>query len=98
MRALQGLLTAPRRTRTFDPLIKSQLPENHKGGCSKDLPNKQARRAAPATARSAEKSPGATDSDPALARLIDAWPSLPEPVKAGIVAMVKHDGGARENT
>ena len=26
--------------------------------------------------------------DPRLARLIDAWPSLPRPVKAGIVAMV----------
>ena len=27
-------------------------------------------------------------SDPDLQRIIDAWPTLPEAVKAGIVAMV----------
>ena len=27
--------------------------------------------------------------DPALAALINAWPSLPQPVRAGIIAMVK---------
>lgn len=27
--------------------------------------------------------------DPDLAMLLDAWPTLPEPVKAGILAMVK---------
>ena len=30
-----------------------------------------------------------TSISPELQKLIDAWPSLPEPVKAGIVAMVK---------
>jgi len=28
-------------------------------------------------------------TDPDLARVIDAWPHLPEPVKAGIVAMIQ---------
>ena len=31
--------------------------------------------------------PAEQDSD--LARVIDAWPTLPQPVKAGILAMVK---------
>ena len=32
---------------------------------------------------------GLTPADPALAALVDAWPTLPEPIKAGIVAMVR---------
>jgi hypothetical protein len=28
-------------------------------------------------------------TDPDLARIVDAWPTLPEAVRAGIVAMVK---------
>ncbi len=32
-------------------------------------------------------------TDPDLAALIDAWPTLPRAVKAGIVAMVKAAGG-----
>ena len=37
---------------------------------------------------------GAESGDPApidadLRRLIDAWPTLPDPVRAGIIAMVK---------
>jgi hypothetical protein len=28
-------------------------------------------------------------TDPALAAVVDAWPALPEAIKAGILAMVK---------
>jgi hypothetical protein len=31
--------------------------------------------------------------DPDLAALIDAWPTLPAPLKTGIMAMVKAAGG-----
>jgi hypothetical protein len=31
--------------------------------------------------------------DPALAALIDAWPMLPEAIRAGILAMVRAAGG-----
>jgi hypothetical protein len=31
--------------------------------------------------------------DPALASLIDAWPTLPEPIRAGILAMIRAAGG-----
>jgi hypothetical protein len=32
-------------------------------------------------------------SDPELAAVVDAWPSLPAAIKAGIVAMVKATKG-----
>lgn len=31
--------------------------------------------------------------DPALAALIDAWPKLPEAIRAGILAMIRAAGG-----
>jgi hypothetical protein len=31
--------------------------------------------------------------DPGLAALIDAWPTLPEPIRAGILAMIRAAGG-----
>jgi hypothetical protein len=31
-------------------------------------------------------------TDPDLAAIVDAWPTLPEPIRAGIVAMVKASG------
>jgi hypothetical protein len=52
----------------------------------------------PAESRAAESDASGPDSAPIdtdLARVIDAWPGLPEAVKAGIKAMVKAaTGGA----
>jgi hypothetical protein len=31
--------------------------------------------------------------DPALAAIIDAWPKVPEAIRAGILAMVRAAGG-----
>ena len=36
-------------------------------------------------------------TDPTLAAVIVAWPTLPEPVKAGIVAMIRATVGQRSN-
>jgi hypothetical protein len=36
----------------------------------------------------------AAPTDPDLCQVIDAWPTLPEAVRAGIVAMVKASGNA----
>ncbi len=35
----------------------------------------------------------AAPDDPELAALVDAWPALPEAIRAGILAMVKAAGG-----
>jgi hypothetical protein len=43
-------------------------------------------------AESGAVSPISGPIDPDLQRVIDAWPNLPEAVKAGIVAMVKASG------
>ncbi len=48
-----------------------------------------------ARGRAAEAGAVAADSpplDPDLARLIEAWPYLPEPVRAGIVGIVRAVG------
>ncbi len=37
--------------------------------------------------------PPSPPADPALARLIEAWPTLPEVVRAGIVAMIDASAG-----
>ena len=48
----------------------------------------------PATYGQPDTTPSSSPSsqeqnDPDLALVIDAWPNLPEPIKAGILAMVK---------
>ena len=37
--------------------------------------------------------PPSPPADPALARLFEAWPTLPETVRAGIVAMIDASAG-----
>src|SRR5262245_20748709 len=36
--------------------------------------------------------------DPAVALLVDAWPTLPEPIKAGILGMIRAVGSAVPGT
>jgi hypothetical protein len=48
---------------------------------------------APGGVKSGALAPKTQAIDPALAALIDAWPTLPDAIRAGIVAMVRAAGG-----
>jgi hypothetical protein len=48
---------------------------------------------APGGAESGALAPQNPAIDPALAALIDAWPTLPDAIRAGILAMVWAAGG-----
>jgi hypothetical protein len=59
------------------------------------LQQEQSQRIAPGAARSTENGPSAdANTSPELAQVIAAWPTLPEALKAGIVAMVKAAGSS----
>jgi hypothetical protein len=48
---------------------------------------------APGGAKSGALDPEKPAIDPALAAIIDAWPRLPDALRAGILAMVRAAGG-----
>ncbi len=51
---------------------------------------------APATpAHNPDSSSGNPPLAPDLRRLVEAWPTLPDPVRAGILAMVEAEAGGR---
>jgi hypothetical protein len=77
--------SAPRRTRTYNPLIKSQTSEAHKPQCGKGL-----RISTPPVSHHIPTD--TCQNDPDLAAVVDAWQTLPEALKAGILAMVKAAG------
>ena len=79
-----GSTSAPRRTRTYNPLIKSQ---------GKDFVTSDPAITSgdhPAAHNSSPNSSPQTErvADARLAQVIDAWDALPEAVRAGILAMV----------
>jgi hypothetical protein len=71
---------ASSRTRTLDPLIKSQRGTLANKGLTIDPPHMGP--------HSAAESTRATPTDPALAAIVSAWPDLPPAIRAGIAAMV----------
>jgi hypothetical protein len=64
--------------------VFSQVPEN-----TSTCENPQNRLGAFLGASAATPPPLSPAADPDLAAVLSAWPHLPEPVKAGILAMVK---------
>ena len=75
-------VNAPRRTRTYNPLIKSQRERSRNLQCSKGL-----RFSTPAVSHHFPTD--TCKNDPGLAAVIEAWDRLPEAIRAGILAMVK---------
>jgi len=70
--------------------------ESRNGNSSNDLQNPQADNVARQIARDTENPPTpiieATQLDADLQALIATWPTLPDALKAGILAMVKASG------
>jgi len=80
----QGLSSEADGTRTRNHRIDSQPDESHKPLGDSDL-----RDATEAIAAHTAAPRSDAPNDPDLAALIAAWPDLPEPVRAGINAMVR---------
>ncbi len=77
------------RTRTYDPLIKSQQGDSASGDPAKTCDGD------PATPNSShDSSSGNPPLDDDLRRVVEAWPTLPDPVRAGILAMIEATAGA----
>ncbi len=77
--------SAPRWTRTINPLIKSQRADSSKGRISIGLRLPPESVAAPLPHDIRQSEPADAD----LAALVEAWPRLPEAIRAGILAMVR---------
>ena len=82
-----GSKSAPRRTRTYNPLIKSQQSHGAEPQETERV-NDASAVALPFPCPTAPR-----DTSPDLALVVDAWPTLPEAVRAGIVAMVRAASG-----
>jgi len=48
-----------------------------------------------ATGNATQLCQGGVTTDPGLAAVLEAWPNLPDAIKAGVVAMVKASGAHR---
>ena len=81
-----GVVYASRRTRTYNPLIKSQLTSGRNSFRGQVKGEQEV-----SLSLSLPYSSGETAPD--LSAVVEAWPFLPEPLKAGIVAMVKAASG-----
>ena len=78
--------SASRRTRTYNPLIKSQTIDRRNPNQGNEKERKPITLAHPL--------PYEASNQPIdLAEVVDTWPSLPEALKAGILAMIRAASG-----
>jgi hypothetical protein len=75
---------APHRTRTYNPLIKSQFKTFPNSHVSNNLEE-----SSEVCAPNAHQAESAPPLDPDLALIESSWPDLPEALRAGILAMVR---------
>ena len=90
-RSAEDCTSASERARTFDPLIKSQSVPIRNVLQGNTLQQSAEPVAVPVAV--AGESEGGND-DPDLSRLVAAWPTLAEPLKAAIRAMIASATGS----
>jgi hypothetical protein len=76
---------------------RPRLPRGRRsnGGAGNRTSPENPKKTALSEQRGTESGTVATDPtpiDPDLAKIIDAWPTLPEPIRAGILAMIRAAG------
>jgi len=82
------------RTRTCDPLIKSQLHRGGKAQNSKDLAQQQSATVVPAYREDQETAHNSSAPlPPDLAEIVAAWPQLPEHIKHTVGILIRAGRG-----
>ena len=61
-----------------------------------ELPHENTEKKGVSDQSGAESGAQEAQLDPELAAVVDAWPALPEAIKAGILAMVETTAGAKQ--
>ena len=79
---------APRRTRTYNKLIKRQ-------GCISSEPDTCLGVRCPSADPFPFPFPSPAEIPPDLAEVVSAWPDLAEPIRAGILALIRASGEGR---
>jgi hypothetical protein len=64
------------------------ISKQNQGFAAKSVPRNDGQPAA-GGAKSGAASPDRSPADPDLARLVDAWPTLPPPIRAAVLALVE---------
>jgi hypothetical protein len=85
--------TGPKRTTPYSARVSTPSTQEQSIPLSRMEANDRGRRRTPTAT---EIATALLPDDPALAAVVDAWPKLPDAIKAGILAMVKAAGSRIE--